>query len=269
MKVIPVCAAVLAALSVTPAVLAAPADFGEKQEHLLKAQSVQLFGFEAPIEKSATYDDYIARENATAAERQLLAKGLTAAFVTRKIGGLGDMIAFWPNDLEYSHVIVCNEWGRSPGHAGMNGGRNPSVQRIDVETGAVENILFGMSRCDGIRTTQWGTVLATEENGADGSAYEILDPLGTNGCWVYDRGAPGTDADIRDAFNSAAPDSCEDHIIKRPALVAQSWTTALSSAATSCVRVRISTAAPFSVSCRKHLTAVRAGRFVPDSFVTT
>ena len=163
------------------------------------------------------------REDATAADRQLLAHGLSAEFVTRKIGGLADMIAFWPNDIDYSHVIVCNEWGRSPGNVGENGGRNPSVQRINVDTGEVENILFGMSRCDGIRTTQWGTVLATEENGADGSAYEILDPLGTAGCWVYDRGAAGADADIRDTFNSVTADSCEDEIRKRPALVAQSW----------------------------------------------
>jgi secreted PhoX family phosphatase len=216
-------AAVFTALTLAPAAMAAPTDFGEKQEQLLKAQSIQLFGFNQPIESSATAADYVPREEATAGERQLLAHGLTPEFVTRKVGGLADMIAFWPDDLNYTHLIVCNEWGRSPGGVGMDNGRNPSVQRIDVATGAVENILFGMSRCDGIRTTQWGTVLATEENGADGSAYEILDPLGTTGCWVYDRGLPGVDADIRSAYNDGIPDSCETEIRKRTALAAQSW----------------------------------------------
>lgn len=211
------------ALSLPVSAFAAPADFGVKQEHLLHAQSEKLFGFEAPIRNSATAADYVPREAAAAGDRQLLAHGLVPEFVTRSVGGLGDMIAFWPDDLNYTHLIVCNEWSRSPSGSGENTGRNPSVQRINVTTGEVENILFGMSRCDGIRTTQWGTVLATEENGADGSAYEILNPLGTTGCWVYDRGAPGVDADIRSAFNDATPDSCEDQIRKRTALVAQSW----------------------------------------------
>ncbi len=220
---LPLCAAVLATLALAPAAQAAPADFGARQEQLLHAQSIQLFGFNQPIEASATADDYVPREDASAADRQLLAHGLTSGFVTRKVGGLGDMIAFWPDDVNYSHVIVCNEWGRTPGGVGLNKGRNPSVQRIDVNTGEVENILFGMSRCDGLRTTPWGTILATEENGADGSTYEILDPLATTGCWVYDRGLPGVDADIRSAYNDGTPDSCESEIKKRTALVAQSW----------------------------------------------
>jgi secreted PhoX family phosphatase len=220
---LPLCAAVLATLALAPAAQAAPADFGARQEQLLQAQSIQLFGFNQPIEASATAADYVPREDASAADRQLLAHGLIPGFVTRKVGGLADMIAFWPDDVNYSHVIVCNEWARSPGGVGMNQGRNPSVQRIDVNTGEVENILFGMSRCDGLRTTQWGTVLATEENGADGSAYEILDPLATTGCWVYDRGAAGADADIRSAYNDATADSCETSIRKRTALAAQSW----------------------------------------------
>ncbi len=220
---LPLCTAVLATLALAPAAQAAPADFGAKQEQLLHAQSVQLFGFEIPITDSATAADYVPREDATAAARQLLAHGLVAEFVTRSVGGLGDMIAFWPDDVNYSHLIVCNEWGRDPGGVGEDTGRNPSVQRINVNTGAVENILFGMSRCDGIRATQWGTVLATEENGADGSAYEILDPLATTGCWVYDRGAAGVDADIRSAFNDGTANSCETNIRKRTALAAQSW----------------------------------------------
>jgi hypothetical protein len=54
-----------------------------------------------------------------------------------------------------------------------------------------------MSRCDGIRTTQWGTVIATEEV-EDGRAYEIIDPLNTTEHWVADRAT----GDIRDGIDS-------------------------------------------------------------------
>jgi hypothetical protein len=205
------------------ATLGAPAatalDVGESLERKLHSQSKKLFGFGKPLANSATAADVIPRESATAAQRQFLAEGLTATFVTRKVGGLGDMIAFWPDDINYSHLIVCNEWARSPGNAGVNGGRNPSVQRINVNTGQVNTILYGMSRCDGIRTTQWGTVLATEETGG-GAAYEILDPLTTTGHWIFDRGAAGAAADIRDAFNGLTPST---KIVKRTALVSQAW----------------------------------------------
>jgi secreted PhoX family phosphatase len=70
---------------------------------------------------------------------------------------------------------------------------NPSVQRINLSTGVVETILRGMDRCDGIRTTAWGTILATEET-SDGGAYEILNPLTTTEITVTDR-ATGTVTD--------------------------------------------------------------------------
>lgn len=195
-------------------------DFGQAVEQRLEAKSQPLFGFNEPVPASATAADVIPRNEANAMERQFLAHGLKAQFVTRSVGGLADMIAFWPNDIDYTHLILCNEWPRSGTTPGGNGGRNPSVQRINIETGEVENILFGMSRCDGIRTTQWGTVLATEENGADGSAYEIIDPLNTTGHWIYDRGAAGVVADIRTAIDGTQTST---NIVKRIALVAQSW----------------------------------------------
>lgn len=194
---------------------ASASDVGERLEKILHSDSKELFGFEKPLANSATATDVIAREVATANDRQFLAKGLTAIFVTRKVGGLGDMIAFWPDDIHYTHLIVCNEWARSGTTPGGNGGRNPSVQRVNVHTGQVETILFGMSRCDGIRTTQWGTVLATEESG-DGAAYEIIDPLGTTSHWVANRAT----GDIRDGVDSATPST---KIVKRTALVTQAW----------------------------------------------
>jgi len=195
-------------------------DYGLFVENQLKAKSSQLFGFEAPISDADVAVSIPRAAGQPAEERQQLAAGLSVSYVTRKVAMHGDMIAFWPNDTEYTHLIVCNEGGRAGTTPGGGGGLNSSIQRIEVATGNVETILHGMSRCDGIRTTQWGTVLATEENGADGGAYEIIDPLSTTGNWLASRGAMGGDADIRKAIDSVVPSSS---IVKRTALASQSW----------------------------------------------
>jgi hypothetical protein len=145
-------------------------DFGLTVEELLSAQSNELFGIEKSLSEPADDSDVVPREDATANEHQLLAQGLKAQFVARNVAFLGDMIAFWPDDINYTHLIVCIEQERSGTTPGGNEGLNASVQRVDVKTGDVETILHGMSYCDGIRTTQWGTVLATEET-EDGHAY--------------------------------------------------------------------------------------------------
>ena len=198
----------------------AGSDIGMKYEHQLKAKSGKLFGFVRPLADSARAADIVPRNEAEAADRQLLAKGLKAEFVTRAIGGNGDMITFWPDDTDYTHLIVCNELGRGGTTPGGNGGYTPAVQRVEVATGTVETILHGMDRCDGLRTTQWGTVLVTEEAGADGGAYEIIDPLNTTGHWIAERGAAGMPADIRNGVDSPQP---SESVVKRTALVAQSW----------------------------------------------
>ena len=90
---------------------------------------------------------------------------------------------------------------------------NPSVQAIDLYSGSVTTLLRGMNRCDGIRTTAWGTVLATEETG-DGQAYEIIDPLGFENHTVVDRAA-GTVVDM----NGGA----SDKVVKRDALPTMAW----------------------------------------------
>lgn len=184
-------------------------DFGEKVERQLQNQSMQLFGIKKPLLNAATEADYIAREDADADQRILLAKGLKAKYISRKVGLSGDMMAFWPNENNYSHMIVCIEQGRA------TGGLNASLQSVDIKTGEVRNILYGMSRCDGIRTTQWGTILATEEAG-DGRAYEIIDPLTTEGHWVADRAL----GDIRDAINSP---TASTKIVQRQALPTMAW----------------------------------------------
>ncbi|HEC28561.1 MAG TPA: hypothetical protein ENI65_03105 [Gammaproteobacteria bacterium] len=184
-------------------------DFGVKVEHLLNKQSNRLFGIKKPLSTSATNADYVPREQANADQRLLLAKGLKARYVSRNMSFSGDMMTLWPNEKNYSHIIVCIEQRRA------NGGLNAGVQRINVQSGDVETILYGMNRCDGIRRTAWGTVLATEEAG-DGRAYEIIQPLVTTGQWIADR----TNGDIRDGINSATQSQA---IVQRTALPTMAW----------------------------------------------
>jgi hypothetical protein len=141
----------------------------------------------------------------------LLAKGLTVEYLTRDAAELTDMMAFFPAEKP-THLITCVEGAPE---TLSNGKRNPSVQRIDLKTGAVITILRGMNRCDGIRTTPWGTILATEETG-DGSAYEILNPLATTEVTITSRNGCGTAAMI-------APSTGSDNVIKRTALPCMAW----------------------------------------------
>ncbi len=184
-------------------------DFGAKVEKSLNRQSNKLFGITRPLPAAATEADYVAREAARANQRILLAKGLKAKYVSRNLGVSGDMMVLWPSEKSYTHIIVCIEQGRA------TDGLNAGIQSVDIKTGKVKNILYGMNRCDGIRTTAWGTVLATEE-ASDGRAYEIIKPLQTSGHWVADRAA----GDIRDGINSAV---ASKRIVQRTALPTMAW----------------------------------------------
>ncbi len=198
------------------------ADFGARTEHLLKAHANPLFGVVQPLDESApaTTGAYRA-PGQTAADQVLLAKGLKARYLTRQAANSTDMFAFWPSEAAPTHLIACIEGGRSQltGDADKTtyapGDKfNPSVQRIELASGKVETVLRGMTACDGIRTTPWGTVLATEETD-DGAAYEILDPLATSNYTVKDRAT----GEIVDAAGN--PDS--DEIAKRTALPMIAW----------------------------------------------
>lgn len=200
--------------------VAAPAfsadDFGAQVEQILKAQSTKLFGVTGPLDSPATIADVVTPRSAAAANQRVkLASGLQAEFVARNVASLGDMISFWPTADAPTHLMICIEQGRTPGGSGANTGRNAAVQRVNLATKSVENILYGMDRCDGIRTTAWGTVLATEETD-DGRAYEIIDPLGTTGHWAENR-STGL---IRTAFNGATTST---KVVQRPALPTMAW----------------------------------------------
>jgi hypothetical protein len=79
------------------------------------------------------------------------------------------MMALWPNDHNPTHLIACNEQGVT----------QPAVQRIRLSDGSVETILTGMSGCDPVRRTSWGTIIAGEEVNGSGWLLEIIYPLGT------------------------------------------------------------------------------------------
>ena len=190
-------------------------DFGRQVEELMNAQSEKLFGVKQPLAEDAAAETLPRAGGQPASERIKLAKGLKASYVARNMAVLADQITFWPNDSHYTHLIVCIEQGRSGTTPGGNGGYNASLQRVNVSTGQVETILHGMSRCDGIRTTAWGTVLVTEETG-DGRAYEVMDPLTTTDNWVADRAT----GDIRDAVDSP---NLSSNIVQRQALPTIAW----------------------------------------------
>ena len=189
-------------------------DFGVKVEHLLKSQSEMLFGFNRPLDESApaTTGAYRTAEQ-SAADQVLLAQGLKAQYLTREAADKTDMMAFYPA-ANPTHLISCIEGGRSAIGSNADGSTkyNPSVQSIDLASGEVKTLLRGMTSCDGITTTPWGTILATEETGT-GGAYEILDPLHVSNATVLDRGAAGMPAVV----------SAPDNVVKRIYLPTMSW----------------------------------------------
>ncbi len=201
---------------------AAALDFGAHVEDQLDAHSMQLFGVAEPLVGSATATAGAYRTpTQKASDQVLLAKGLKAEYLTRSAANAADMFAFWPSDAAPTHLVACIEGGRSQLTGDANASAyapgdkfNPSVQRIDLGSGAVETILRGMTGCDGIRTTPWGTVLATEETD-DGGAYELLTPLATTNYTVKDR-ATGEIVDAAGATDT-------DEIVKRGALPVIAW----------------------------------------------
>jgi len=196
--------------------LQADVDFGTKVESLLGAQSRALFGVQRPLE--GAFEGSVAREPGQEARDLVeLAGGLSAEVLTRDAGNLADMFSFFPSDNP-THLIFCIEGAvENLGVILPGGGRldklNPSVQRITIADGSVETVLRGMSHCDGIRTTAWGTVLATEET-ADGGAYEILDPLAVTNATVTNRAAGSV------LQSDGTP---ETRVAKRDALPTMAW----------------------------------------------
>jgi DNA-binding beta-propeller fold protein YncE len=155
-------------------------DFGTNVEKLLEIMTPALFGFGKPLDASAPPTTGAYRTASQGAlDQVLVAKGLKVEYLTRSAANNTDMLAFWPA-ANPTHIITCVEDFNLPAAIGTYPSGlpkfQPSVQRINLKNGQVDTILRGLSACDGIRTTPWGTVVVTEERD-DGGLYEILDPL--------------------------------------------------------------------------------------------
>ena len=125
-----------------------------------------------------------------------LAEGLSVSYATRDIANNTDQFVFWPHESsEPTHLVFCTESSREE----LADGRlQPSVQVMDLASREIHTVVRGMVGCDGIRTTPWGTVLATEEFADDnGGLYEILlDPESDAQYSVAERGENGASATV-------------------------------------------------------------------------
>lgn len=163
-------------------------DFGQEVESLARAQSLSLFGVSKPLDESSTISLSAAAANANPAKLVTLAKGLSAKVVSAdaNLGANIDQMVLWPNSSNPTHIIACNEQGAA----------QVALQRINIGTGAVENIVSsGLTSCDPVRPTAWGTIIFGEENGTNGRMFELLDPLTTTGVTVSGSGAATTTSD--------------------------------------------------------------------------
>ncbi len=148
-------------------------DFGRQVERLARAQSAWLFGTAGVLDASSAASISAAQGNANPLAFATLAPGLKARVISAatNLGANVDMMALWPNDRTPTHLIVCNEQG--PTSAG--------VQRVDLATGSVQDIVkSGLTACDPVESTAWGTIVFGEENGSSGRLFELINPLNTS-----------------------------------------------------------------------------------------
>ncbi len=182
-------AAAAGALLAASAVGAAQPDFGAWVEKQMNGFSESLFGIRQPLDAPAAPAAVPFRGAAQKASEQiLLAKGPKAEYVSRTVANSLDQMVLWPDGAHPKYIIGCIEGGRQVIGSFPNGRPkyNPSVQRIDLKTGEAVTILRGLTSCDPVRATPWGTVVAGEESN-DGGFYEILDPARTENLTVADR----------------------------------------------------------------------------------
>src|SRR4051794_19236269 len=168
-------------------------DFGSFVASQLASHSEQLFGFNHPLEKSAL-GPYDGPDNLQAIQ---LAPGLHASLVSSSVASAADQIAMWPDDDNPRFLFVCDEETSTP-----------AVQRVDLSKPADSNattIVTGLTSCDPVRRTPWGTIIVAEEAGANGGLYELIDPEHIAGPINVTNRALGTNTD-------------ELHLVKRQAV---------------------------------------------------
>lgn len=172
-------------------------DPGAAYESSLATQSKPLFGFGHPLDAGATGET-----DAPGAGGVEAAKGLTVSVASDLVGENADMIALWPDDENPTQAIICNEINST---TAANLGK-PTVQRVDLATGAVTNMVTGTNSCDPAHRTAWGTIIFGEESGTSGRLWELIDPMSFDGNNVVT--VNRTDGSTSD----------EDRVVSRPAL---------------------------------------------------
>src|SRR5215467_9676870 len=143
-------------------------DFGSFVADQLSDHSEQLFGIGHPLEESAL-GPYDGPDNLQAIQ---VAKGLHVSLVSSSVASAADQIAMWPDDDHPKFLFVCDEETT-----------DPAVQRVDLSKPAGSNattIVKGLTSCDPVRRTPWGTIIVAEEAGATGGLYELFDPVNIN-----------------------------------------------------------------------------------------
>jgi len=169
------------------------ADFGTFVESQLGEHSEQLFGINHPLEKSALgpYD------GANSLQAIQVAPGLRVSLVSSGVASAADQIAMWPNEEHPRYLFVCDEETT-----------NPAVQRVDLSRPPSSNtttIVTGLTSCDPVRRTPWGTIIVAEEAGATGGFYELIDPVNIT---------TAIDVTDRDLGTNTSP----MHLVKRQAV---------------------------------------------------
>jgi len=140
-------------------------DFGSFIANQLSEHSEQLFGIKHPLDESAL-GPYDGADNTQAIQ---VAPGLHVSLVSSSVASAADQIAMWPDDDNPKFLFVCDEETT-----------NPAVQRVDLSQPAASNattIVTGLTSCDPVRRTPWGTIIVAEEAGATGGLYELIDPV--------------------------------------------------------------------------------------------
>ena len=167
-------------------------DFGLFIQQQLRAHAEQLFGFNNPLDQSSV-GPYDGADNTRAID---VANGLKVSLVSSSVASAADQIAMWPNDEHPTHLFVCDEETSVP-----------AVQRVDLSRPAGSNattIVTGLSSCDPVRRTPWGTIIVAEEAGASGGLYEIFDPVSITTPIVVTSRATGANSDPAHLFKQKA-----------------------------------------------------------------
>ena len=173
-RLIPLVVGLIALVVVVGTALAALDDWGLDRQTQLQNKSEPLFGVGQPLTKSSTTDLTTAQALANPAGLITVAKGLKVNVVSAgKAAPNIDQMILWPKSNP-QYVIGCNEEGIA----------QPALQKISLATGAATTIASGLSDCDPVRATPWGTVLFGEENGSVGAMYELIDPLSVVGATI-------------------------------------------------------------------------------------